>query len=101
VAVYGPITQAMVNQLVTQKLLALRVALHDVIDLYKWTSGLANADLVAIGFASADAGDILSAAADANALAQIDATGLPPSTYPQPASAYVYATSRAAVIGPQ
>jgi hypothetical protein len=100
-AVYGPITQAMTTQLVTQKLGALRAALNGVVELYQWTSGLATADLVGIGFASADAGDILSAVADSNALAQIDTTGLPPGTYPQPASAYVYAATRARIIGPQ
>lgn len=100
-AIYGPITMAMVNQLVTQKLSALRAALDDVADLYQWTSGLVDTDLTGIGFASADADDILSAVADANGLAQIGATGLPPGSYPQPASAYVYEASWARIIGPQ
>lgn len=100
-AVFGGITEAQVIQLVTAKLLALRTALNDVADMHEWTAGLSEGDLVAIGFAAADADDILGAAADANAVAQIYTTGLPPGSYPQPGSAYVYAASQAKVIGPQ
>lgn len=100
-AIYGPITEAQVIQLVQQKLLALREALNEVADLYNWTAGISSGDLVSLGFASADAGLILSAVADANAIASIYSTGLPPSTYPQPASTYVYQSSQARVIGPQ
>ena len=100
-AIYGQLTEAQINQLITQKLIALRDAMDAVRDLYVWTSGLANADLVAAGFASSDAGDILAACSDANALAQIYETGLPPGSYPQPSSAYVYGASQAVVIGPQ
>lgn len=100
-AVFGGITQAQVTQAVTSKLIALRTALNDVADLHEWTSGLSEADLMNIGFAQADADAILSAVADASAVAQIYTTGLPPGTYPQPASAYVYEASQAGVIGPQ
>jgi len=86
---------------VTQRLLALRNALDAVQDLYGWSSGISLADLEAIGFSAADASSLLSAVADAHALAEIYSTGLPPGTYPQPASAYVYAASQRQVIGPQ
>jgi hypothetical protein len=100
-AVYGGLTQAMINQLVTQKLIAVREALAGAADLYLWTSGLSQTDLVNAGFAGADADSLLSACADANAVAQVYTTGLPPGSYPQPASTYVYAASQAALIGPQ
>jgi len=84
-----------------QRLVALRSALESVADLYAWSAGVAPADLEGAGFNAADAATLQSAIADANALAQIYATGLPPSTYPQPSSAYVYAASQRQVIGPQ
>lgn len=86
---------------VQQKLIALRNALVSVQELYGWSSGVSAADLEAIGFSAADANALLSAVADANALAQIYTTGQPPNTYPQAASAYVYASSQRQVIGPQ
>lgn len=99
-AVFGPVTQAIVTQQVQAKLTALQDALNAVTSLYQWSSGVSAADLEALGFSAADAGAILSAVADAHAVAQIYVTGLPPSTYPQPASAYVYEASQARVIGP-
>lgn len=98
--IFSPVTQAVVTQRVQAKLGALRDALNDVADEYKWTSGVSANDLVAIGFSSADANAILSAVADAHAVALIYETGLPPATYPQPASAYPYEASQAAVLGP-
>lgn len=86
---------------VAQRLLNLRNALDAVQDLYGWSSGLSAADLEAVGFSAADASTLLSAVADAHALAQIYSTGLPPGTYPQPSSAYVYAATQRQVIGPQ
>jgi hypothetical protein len=100
VAVFDGITQAIVTQQVQAKLGALRDALAGVQDMHNWTAGVAGSDLVALGFSSGGASDILSAVADANALAQIYQTGLPPGTYPQPAAAYVYEASQAAVLGP-
>jgi hypothetical protein len=80
----------------------LRSALKAAQELYSWASGVSSAELVTAGFSStADADTYLSAAADANALYQIFLTGLPPASYPQPASAYVYAASMTRVIGPQ
>lgn len=94
------ITQAYVTNNAQAKLAALRRALHDVQDMYLWLAAYAVADLVALGFTSADAQDIFTAMADANAVGQIYLTGLPPGTYPQPGSAYVYATSQRVVTGP-
>ncbi len=82
------------------KLKALQQALDAVQDLYGWSSTVSSADLEALGLSSGDAGTFLSACADANAVAQIYNTGLPPGTYPQPASAYVYGASQRQVIGP-
>lgn len=96
------LSQAQVVASIQSKLLNLRRAFQDVQALFGWTSGLAAADLAtASGYSAADAAVVLSACADANALAQIYTTGLPPGTYPQPASAYIYAASQRQVIGPQ
>jgi hypothetical protein len=86
---------------VTQRLTTLRNALDGVGDLYGWTSGVALSDLEGLGLSAAWAGQLLSAVADAHALAQIYATGQPPGSYPQAASAYVYAASQQQVIGPR
>ena len=94
------ITQAYVTNNAQSKLAALRRALRDCEDFYLWLSAYANADLVGLGFSAGDATDIFNAAADANALYQIYVTGLPPGTYPQPASAYIYGASQRVVIGP-
>jgi hypothetical protein len=58
-------------------------------------------NLTGIGMASGDADAILSALADANALSSYYNTGLPPGTYPQPGSAYVYGASQRIVLGPR
>jgi hypothetical protein len=101
-AISTQMTPAQVATNIQQRLLALRAALEGVEDLYGWTSGLTAADLAAAsGYSEDDAPAVLSAVADANALAQIANTGLPPSTYPQPSTAYVYAASQRQVIGPQ
>lgn len=94
-------TAILVTQEAANRLSNLRTALHAVADLYAWSSSLATPDLASIGFNSADAQALQSALADANALAQIYLTGLPPQSYPQPAQAYVYAASQRIVIGPQ
>jgi hypothetical protein len=91
--------QTLTNIQVTLR--TLRDAIKQVQDLYGWASGLQASDLVSLGFSSADATAILSAINDANALAQVYNTGLPPSSYPQPPSAYVYSSSQRQVIGPQ
>lgn len=84
-----------------QKLLKQHVlALEALNDLYTASSGWAQADLEAVGFAPADAGAYLSAVSDAHAEYLIHTTGLPPSSYPQPPSDYIYAASQAAVLGP-
>jgi hypothetical protein len=95
------LTGQQVAALITQRLTALRNAVDSINDLYGWTSGIALADLEGLGLSAAWAGNLLSAAADAHALALIYSTGLPPGTYPQPSSAYVYAASQQQVMGPR
>jgi hypothetical protein len=91
-----------INQRVVAILLNVRVALQQAADLQGWAAGVSLADLEASGFSPADSAALLSAIADAGAVAQFYNTGLPPSTYPQPAGApYVYAASQRQVIGPQ
>lgn len=97
----GGLTAAQVTSKVQNRLIALQQALEAVEDLYGWASGVASADLTAIGFATTDASALLSAIADANALARIYRTGQPPATYPQAASAYPYGASQHQVTGPQ
>lgn len=97
---YG-LTQAQLLSQVQQSLIALRNAINVVGNFESWASGISAADLTPLGFSTADANTLLSAIADAAAVAQLYKTGLPPSTYPQPASAYVYAASQTRVIGPQ
>lgn len=91
--IIGRAAQALVNH---------RQALQVLNDLYAWTSGITPADLTAapIGMPAADAQALLTAIADARAEYLIHTTGLPPGTYPQPGSAYVYAASQNALIGP-
>ena len=99
-AIFGGITQAYVTNNAQSKLAALRNALDDAENFYLWLSAYSASDLETLGFSATDANDILSAATDANALVQLYRTGLPPGSYPQPGSAYVYAASQRIVIGP-
>jgi hypothetical protein len=84
------------------KLSALRDALQACDNFNTWLVQNAAADLQAapLNAPSADASAIFSAFADAHALMLIYNTGLPPGSYPQPSSAYVYGTSQRALIGP-
>jgi len=93
-------TKGQILSTVQAKLFQLRAALIDCNSEYAWASGVSTTDLVGIGFSSADAGTLLAAINDAHAVFMIYSTGLPPGTYPQPPSAYVYAASQAEVIGP-
>lgn len=86
---------------VQQGLIIIRNAMNVADNLYEWSSGVAPSDLTGIGMASGDADAILSAIADANALSLYYNTGLPPGSYPQPASAYAYGASQRIVIGPR
>lgn len=79
---------------------ALRNALVAAENFYLWLSAYAQSDLTGMGFSASDASDLFTAFADANALYQIYATGQPPASYPQAASAYVYAASQRQVVGP-
>ena len=100
-AIYGGVTAASINANAQSALLQLRAALARCSDMHSWLAAYSAADLVAAGVAStADANDILAAFADADALNQLYKTGQPPGTYPQAASAYVYANSTRVVIGP-
>lgn len=100
-ATFEGISMVQVAQNTQARLIALRDALSAVQDLYGWLSGVSEGDLEALGFSAGDAGALQSAVADANAVADIYSTGQPPGTYPQAASAYVYAASQRQVIGPQ
>lgn len=95
------LTGQQVGVLVVQRLQMLRQAVDAVNDLYGWTAGVAAADLEGLGLSAAWAAQLLSAVADAHAIGQIYATGQPPGTYPQAASAYVYAASQQQVMGPR
>ena len=85
------------------KLKQLRQALADIQELHDWSSAVSASDLQSIGAADAtQANALLSAIADAAALATINATGQAPSTYPQVSGTpYVFAASQRQVIGPQ
>lgn len=95
------INAGVIAQKVQAQLIQLRNAINGVQNMYGWSSGVSAGDLEAIGFSAGDADALLAAISDANAVAQIYETGLPPGSYPQPASAYVYAASQRLVIGPQ
>src|SRR5260370_35727992 len=84
---------------VQQTLKALQKAFDEINDVFGWSSGVSQADLVAVGFVAGDATALLTAINDAHAEYVLRTTGLPPSTYPQPASVYVYAQSQNAQIG--
>jgi hypothetical protein len=96
------ITQQYIVNNAQAKLAALRRALEDVADFYAWLSAYAVADLEAapVSMDAVSAQAVFNAFADAHALSQVYLTGLPPGTYPQPGSAYVYATSQRVIIGP-
>lgn len=88
-------------QQIQNKLKALQDALSNIVEMHAWSSGISTADLETLGFTASDAAALLTASNDANAIASIYSTGLPPTGYPQPSGAYPYAASQAEVIGPQ
>lgn len=96
------ITEAYIVNNAQSKLAALRDALTQRSQFYAWLSAYTASDLEAapINMDATSANAILAAFADANALNQIYATGQPPASYPQAASAYPYASSQRVVIGP-
>lgn len=88
-----------------RELSALAAALTAIQHTQQWLSGLSLTDLEGtapngLGLSAGYAQALKSAYADADALRQIYQAGQPPSTYPQAATAYVYETSQAPVIGP-
>lgn len=95
------LSQSQVLANIQSRLIALRQAFEDVQNLYAWSSGIQQSDLENAGFSADDANTVLEAINDANAVAQIYDTGLPPANYPQPPSAYQYSTWQRQIIGPQ
>ncbi len=96
---------ALISQVQTT-LLGIRNAMDAAEDLYKWSSAVSAADLTAAppdgpGMRQEDAEALLSACADAHALADYYNVGVPPATYPQPALGYTYGASQRRVIGPR
>lgn len=79
-------------------------SLKDVEEYQHWLAGISLADLedatAGMGFSPQYAQALKTAFADADAARQFIETGLPPSTYPQPPSAYIYAASMFAIMGP-
>ena len=91
------ITAAQILPNVQSRLITLRKALEDIVDMYDWVSEQALADLEAAGFSQADAQAVQSAMADANAIAQLYlGGGLGSYTLP-----YNFSASQRQVIGPQ
>ncbi len=97
------LSAATIMQQVTLALKNHRQALEVIEQLFAWSAGIAASDLEAapIGMSATDATALLTAIADAHAEYLIHTTGLPPGTYPQPSSAYIYANSQNQFIGPQ
>jgi len=100
--IFGPgnVTAASISAEAIATCTELRGAAVRAVQLHDWLAGISDADLIAAGFKQADLDMCKAAVADAAAVAQILNTGLPPSTYPQPPSAYVYAASMRLIIGP-
>ena len=104
-AVFGGVNGAQIQNAAVTLCKALRDDLAHITQLQQYLAGLSVADLTSLlspsPTAAADAQDIMSAVADAAALASIYSTGQPPGTYPQAPAAYVYANSQRVIIGPQ
>lgn len=94
----GTSAEAVANQVI-QVLAGLRNALDLAHDAAQWSAGIAHDDLVTFGFPDDDASALQSALADADALYDYYSDGLPPGTYPQPSSSYVYGNSQRLLIG--
>lgn len=97
----GPTTATELIDAVKRALINHRESLQTLGDLHDWSSGISLSDLTSapVNMSSTDAQAILTAINDAHAEYLIHTTGLPPNTYPQPASAYIYEASQNAVIG--
>ena len=95
-AIFGGITQAYVTNNAQAKLAALRRALEDAADLNQWLAAYSSADLVALGFTSADADAVKAALADANEL-YVLYNGGALGSYTLP---YNFSASQRMVIGP-
>ena len=98
----GSLSPQQIITLAQQRLAAHRRALLDINELFGWLSAQSDGDLVTgLGFDVDTLFAVRSAVADAHAEYQFYSTGTVPGSYPQPASAYVYAASQVRVIGPQ
>lgn len=95
-----PNVSTIVNR-TTQFFINLRDTFESIADMEAWMSAQSDGDLEGLGFTAGDLSMIRAALADANAIGLIFTTGLPPGTYPQPPSAYIYAASVRAIIGPK
>lgn len=98
--IYGTNAQQILLR-VQNALMQLRAAYNNIEDVYKFTSGITAADLTGLGFSATDASDILAAIADAHAEIVLHNSGLPPASYPQPPTAYVYSAAQNRVMGAQ
>lgn len=98
----GNLNSAIIWFNIQAALKAHRDALSLINQEYAWASEISAADLEAAPFnmSASDATALLTAINDAHAEYLLYTTGLPPVSYPQPASAYIYQASQAAVIGP-
>lgn len=99
-AVFAGVTGSDIQQTAVSLCKSLRDVLRRADEVQAYLSGLSLTDLQGLGIAAADAQDIKTAIADASALSGIYNTGQPPGTYPQAASAYIYAASQRVIIGP-
>ncbi len=98
----GSLSPQQIITLAQSRLAAHRRALLDINELYGWLSAQSDPDLVTgLGFDVDALAAVRSAMADAHAEYQLYSTGTVPGSYPQPASAYIYAASQIRVIGPQ
>ena len=80
--------------------LRLRTALDDAANFYGWLSAQDDATMEGIGFSAPDLQFLRGAYADVMAVRAYTQGALPPSTYPQPPSAYPYFANVRQVIGP-
>jgi hypothetical protein len=99
------ITPVQLIAMAAQRLWEFHQALKGIEELQSLLAGISVADLQAtgsggLGLSQQYAQGVKSAFADADAVRQIWETGLPPGTYPQPASAYPYSASAYPIMGP-
>src|ERR1700733_9658555 len=95
------LSPAQIQSIIVNALVAHQQALLTLQSIYRWTSGLATADMeTAAGLNATDAVTYLSAIADSNAEANLHFTGQPGGSCPAPPESYVYSATQAQVTGP-